>query len=137
LRAGRFFDDHDAIDAEPVIVVDDNLAAHAFGRRDVVGERLWLPAMGASPIRIVGVVGHVRHWGLASDDQSRVRDQMYYPFAQVPDVLLHFFSSIMSIAVRTNTPPLTVVDSLGRELRGVSGDQVLYEVRTLEQLVGA
>src|SRR5262249_28227872 len=45
LRAGRFFDDHDAIDAEPVIVVDDNLAAHAFGRRDVVGERLWLPAM--------------------------------------------------------------------------------------------
>src|SRR5262249_4024419 len=135
LRAGRFFDDHDAIDAEPVIVVDDNLAAHAFGRRDVVGERLWLPAMGASPIRIVGVVGHVRHWGLASDDQSRVRDQMYYPFAQVPPQLLRLFSTFMSLTARTTIPPLELVEPLRRELRGAGGDQALYQVRTMEQLV--
>jgi ABC-type antimicrobial peptide transport system permease subunit len=89
------------------------------------------------PLRIVGVVGHVRHWGLAGDDQSRVRDQMYYPFAQVPAPLLRLLSSFMSVAVRTRMPPLSVESSLHRTLRGASGDQVLYEVRTMEQLVGA
>jgi ABC-type antimicrobial peptide transport system permease subunit len=62
---------------------------------------------------------------------------MYDPFAQVPDSLLHFFSSIMSIAVRTTIPPLNVVGPLRRQLRGAAGDQALYEVRTMEQLVSA
>jgi predicted permease len=135
LHAGRFFDDHDRFGAEPVIVVDDNLALHAFGRKEVVGERLWIAAMGVKPVRIVGVVGHVRHWGLAADDQARVRDQLYYPFAQVPAPLLRVFSTFMSIAVRTTVPPLEVVEPLRRELRGTAGDQALYQVLTMEQLV--
>ena len=137
LRQGRFFNERDRIGGEPVVVIDDNLAQHAFGTKDAVGKRIWIPAMGAGPVLVVGVVGHVRHWGLASDDQSRVRDQMYYPFAQVPAPLLHFFSSIMSIAVRTTIPPLNVVEPLRQQLRGAAGDQVLYEVRTMEQLVSA
>jgi predicted permease len=137
LRQGRFFNEHDRMGSEPVVVIDVNLAQHAFGGKDAVGKRLWIPAMDPRPVLVVGVVGHVRHWGLAGDDQSRVRDQMYYPFAQVPDSLLHFFSSIMSIAVRTTIPPLNVVEPLRRQLRGAAGDQALYEVRTMEQLVSA
>jgi predicted permease len=137
LRHGRFFNDHDRAGSGPVVVIDENLAQHAFGTKDAVGRRIWIPAMGAAPIQIVGVVGHVRHWGLAADDQSRVRDQMYYPFAQVPAPLLHFFSSVMSIAVRTSVPPLNIVEPLRRELRGAAGDQALYEPRTMEQLVSA
>jgi hypothetical protein len=56
--------------------------------------------MRAAPVEIVGMIGHVRHWGLGADDQSSVRDQMYYPFAQVPARLWHFFSSLMSITIR-------------------------------------
>jgi predicted permease len=134
LRAGRFFDEHDRLDSEPVVVIDDTLSLHAFGGGDVVDRQLWVPAMGA-PVRIVGVVGHVRHWGLAGDDRSRVRDQMYYPFAQVPPALLRTFASFMSIAVRTSIAPLDTVEPLRRDLRGASGDQALYEVRTMEQLV--
>ena len=136
LHQGRFFDDNDREGGEPVVVVDENLAQHAFGRKDVVGKRLWIQALGG-PSRIIGVVGHVRHWGLAGDDQSPVHDQMYYPFAQVPVPLLHFFSSVMSITIRTRTSPLNVVDPLQRELRGASGDQALYEIRDMEQLIGA
>ena len=135
LRKGRFFNEHDRIGHDRVVVIDDNLAQHAFGGSEPVGKRLWIPAMGTEPVQVVGVVGHVRHWGLASDDQSRVRDQIYYSFAQVPDPLLRFFSSVMSMAVRTNIPPLNVVAPLRRELRGAAGDQVLYDVHTMEQLV--
>ena len=137
LRRGRFFDDHDRADSERVLVIDDTLAQHAFGGDDAMGKRLWVPSMGPVPLRIVGVVGHVRHWGLAGDDRSRVRDQMYYPFAQVPDSLLRLFSSFMSVAVRTRVPPLNVEASLRQALRGASGDQALYQVRTMEQLVAA
>src|SRR6185436_4050235 len=75
LRRGRFFSDHDRLGGEPVVVIDDVLAQQAFGGREPVGERLWIPNMGPEPVRVVGVVGHVRHWGLASDDQAAVRAQ--------------------------------------------------------------
>jgi predicted permease len=148
LLRGRFFDDHDRQGAEPVAVIDEVLARQAFGREDAVGKQLFIPVSaspfqlsseGSDPVRVVGVVGHVRYWGLASDDGARVRAQLYYPFAQVADPLLRRWSELMSIAVRTGVSPLTVVEPLRRAVRGatggVSGDQALYEVRTLEQLV--
>ena len=134
LRQGRFFDDHDRMGQELVVVIDDVLAQHAFGGKEPVGKRLWVPEMSPDPVRVVGVVGHVRYWGLASDDQAQVRAQFYYPFAQVPDSLLRRWSELMSIAVRTSSPPLNAVEPLRRELRSATGDQALYEVRTMEQL---
>jgi len=74
-------------------------------------------------------VGHVRHWGLAQDDTSTVRAQLYYPFAQVPDFLMSRFSELMSIAVRTTNAPMPLVSSLAESLRGSHNDQVLYEIR--------
>ena len=137
LLDGRFFNEHDREGSRPVVVIDENLALHAFSRKNVVGQHIWSSAIGSAPIEIVGVVGHVRHWGLAGDDQSRMRDQLYSPFAQVPAQFLHVFSSFMSIAIRTRSSPLTIVPALQQELRGASGDQTLYQVRTMEELVGA
>jgi predicted lysophospholipase L1 biosynthesis ABC-type transport system permease subunit len=94
---------------------------------------VWLD-LGSDPARVVGVVGHVRYWGLAGDDQAKVRATLYYSFAQLPDNLVPRWSELMSIAVRTSVDPLTLVEPLRRAVRGATGDQVLYEVRTLEQL---
>jgi len=145
LRSGRFFDDHDRQGSAPVIVIDEVLAQEAFGRQDVVGKKLWIeslvggfPNAGAAPsssFEIVGVVGHVRQWGLAGDDQARVRAQFYYPFAQLPDGFTRRWSELMSIVVRTDVEPSSVESSLHRELRGSTGDQVIYEVHTMENLV--
>jgi predicted permease len=137
LLHGRFLNHNDKLDSPLVVVIDESMARHAFGDTDVVGRHLWVPAISRDPILVVGVVGHVRHWGLAADDSSKVHDQCYYPLAQVPDPLIRFFSSILSVAVRTEVPPLNVLESLRRELRGATGDQSLYGVRTMEQLVSA
>ena len=40
----------------------------------------------------------------------------------------------MSIAVRTAVAPLTLVESLRHVVRGSGNDQVIYQVRTMEQL---
>lgn len=146
LLKGRFFDDQDRIGNELVVVIDDVFAQQALGAQDPVGRRLWFPAdmspfssssQTADVVRIVGVVGHVRHWGLASDDQAQVRAQFYYPFAEVPDPLVRRWSELMSIAVRTTIPPANVLGSLRHAVRGSTGDRVLYEVRTVEELASA
>ena len=156
LRRGRFFTDEDRLGSLSVVVIDDVLAQSAFGEQDAVGKRLWIPDMPCTrvspgsnggmvensvdctePYTVVGVVGHVRHWGLASDDQAEVRAQFYYPFAQVPGPFLRRWSELSSIVVRTSVPPLSELESLRRELKGASSDQVLYEVRTMEQLASA
>lgn len=138
LRSGRFIDESDTLGNPTVVVVDENLARHAFGSTDAaVGKRLWVPGLGTDPVRVVGVIGHVRHWGLSGDDTSPVRDQMYASFAQVPDRLLPTYSSFMSLAVRTSAAPSTIVEPLQRALRGTAGDQALYEIRTMPDLVRA
>jgi predicted permease len=137
LRRGRFLNEQDRIGHQPVVVIDDNLAQHAFAGSDPVGKRLWLQGMESDPATIVGVVQHVRHWGLAGDDQSRVRDQIYCSFDQLPDRLVQVLSSVMSITVRTNIPPLNIAEPLRRELRGPGGDQTLYDVHTMDDLARA
>lgn len=139
LRQGRFFDDRDRLSTEPVVALDEVMARRAFGEQSAVGQHLWVSGLGlnSGPVLVVGVVGHVRHWGLAGDDDAAVRDQVYYPFAQVPDPLVRRWSELMSIAVRTNMDPQRLVEPLRRALRGPSGDQVLYEVHTMEELAGA
>jgi predicted permease len=134
LRQGRFLNDQDRLGNEPVIVIDDVLAHRAFGGEEAVGKRLWVQYMGPGPLKVVGVVGHVRYWGLAGDDQAQVRAQFYYPFAQVPDVNLRRWSELMSIAVRTSVAPLSVLEPMRRKVRGAANDQVLYQSRTMEQL---
>jgi predicted permease len=133
LLKGRFLDDQDREGHESVVVVDEVMAREAFGGREPIGKHLWI-GIGPDPARVVGVVAHVRYWGPAEDDHAKVRAQLYYPFAQVPDGLLRRWSELMSIAVRTSIEPLSVVEPLRREMRGASNDQVLYEIRTLEQL---
>ena len=136
LRQGRFFDEHDRMGNEPVVVIDEVMAQEAFHGQEPLGKHLWI-GLGTDPLRVVGVVGHVRYWGPAGDDQARVRAQLYYPFAQVPDELLRRWSELMSIAVRTSTEPLSVIEPLRRVVRGATGDQVLYEVQTMDHLASS
>lgn len=137
LLQGRLIDDQDLPGKPFSVVIDDVMAQQAFGGKDAVGKLLWMPDMGSEPVKVVGVVGHVRYWGLAGDDKSQVRAQLYYPFAQIPDEWVHRWSVLMSVAVRTAVPPLNMVETLRHEVRGATGDQVVYQIHTMEDLVNA
>lgn len=41
----------------------------------------------------------------------------------------------MHLVVRTTVDPLTIVESMRRQVRGATRDQALYEVRTMEQVL--
>jgi predicted permease len=133
LREGRFFTDQDRLGKQSVVVIDELMAQQAFPGQNPIGKRLWID-LGGDPVVVVGVVGYVRYWGPAGDDKAAVRAQLYYPIAQVPDKLLRRWSELMSITVRTSVEPLSILEPLRRAVRGPGRDQVLYEVRTMEQL---
>jgi predicted permease len=133
LRTGRFFTDQDRMGAQNVAVIDEVMARQTFPNQDPIGKQLWI-GLGTDPLTIVGVVSHIRQWGLASDDSNKVRAQLYYPFAQIPDNLMHRWSELMSVGVRTTVDPLTLLEPLRAAVRGAGNDQVLYEFNTLEQL---
>ena len=143
LLKGRFINDHDRQGTQLVMVIDDVMAKLAFGSEDPIGKRVWIPdtdtpfssgTHNPDTVQVVGVVGHVRQWGPASDDEAKVRAQIYYPFAQVADPYMRRWSELMSIAVRTSGAPLNIIEPLKKEISGASHDQVLNEVRTMEQL---
>ena len=133
LRRGRFFTEQDRSGNEPVIVIDEILAQRAFHGREAVGNRLWLQFLGAA--RVVGVVGHVRHRGLDADDEAKIREQIYLPFAQLPEEFLRLTATAMHLVVRTTIDPLRTVESIQRQVRGTSRHQALYEVSTMEEVL--
>jgi predicted permease len=133
LRRGRFLAEQDQLGREGVVVIDEAMAQQAFPGEDPIGKHLWI-GPGSDPVRVVGVVDHVLQSGPAGDVQAKVRAQLYYPFAQVPDNYLPRWSQLMSIAVRTHGDPRALLESMRLSVRGAGDDQVLYQVRTLEEL---
>jgi len=102
LRAGRTFADADRADTLRVIVINDTMARRFWPGRNPLGRRL---TMGRNDrwITVVGVVGDVRHRGLAEP----ARAEMYRPHTQFrygdttgPAV------STMTFVVRTVADPL-------------------------------
>ena len=132
LRKGRIFNELDRVGSEPVVVIDEAMAQRAFAGRDPIGERLTLNFLGA--VRVVGVARHVLHSGLGADESDNGRDQVYVPFAQLPDAFLRLTATAMHVEVRTQISPLSVVAALRRQVRGATRDQALYDVRTMEQI---
>lgn len=73
LLRGRVFTQTDDLTAPPVVVVDEDLANSIFPGEDPIGKRLDF-GTGPNP-QIIGVVGHVRQWGLDTDPKGAVHYQ--------------------------------------------------------------
>ncbi len=133
LRRGRFFTDRDNLSSPAAVVVDDVLAARLFPDQDPVGRQLSLMMLG--PVQIIGVVGHVKQWGLDADDTNKIRDQIYFSLAQIPDKFMSEVMTGLTLAVRTGPEPLGSMPAVRAQVAGPTEDQPVYQVRTMEQIV--
>ncbi|MGA3075331.1 MAG: ABC transporter permease [Bryobacteraceae bacterium] len=133
VRRGRFFTDRDNMASPPVVAIDEVLAKHVFPGQDPIGQQISLMAMGA--VRIVGVVGHVKQWGLDSDDTNKIRDQIYFPVWQVPDKFMFQGVAGLTLMLRTRPEPMSMVSAVRAQVAGPTQDQPIYAVRTMEQTI--
>ena len=134
LRNGRFLETHDDEQAPLVVVVDDVFAREYFGTEHVLGKRIYLMDH-TEPAEIVGVVGHVKHWGLGSDDTQQLRAQLYRPFMQLPEDSIQLAAAGTSVVVRSSGEVPSLFDSLRLSLRGLNKEIVIYSAQTMNDAI--
>jgi len=134
LLRGRFFDARDDERSPPVVVVDEAFARQFFGDRDPLHRRINLNG-GASRAEIVGVVGHVKQWGLDQDGQDRLRAEVYLPFMQMPDAAMVLTPSNSTVLVRSAPGAPAFSAAVRRALREISADLEVSGVQTMDQVV--
>jgi predicted permease len=136
LLRGRFFTEDDTTKSPCVAAIDDVLASTYFKGQDPLGHTItfgWTPPWG--PCRIVGVVSHVRHWGLGNEN-SQTQAQAYYPLYQIPDDWVTGSQGFPNtrILVRTPLPVSAVMPAIKNVLYGIGKDQPIYDVETMQEI---
>ncbi len=131
LLRGRFFTRADTTESEKVVVIDSVLARKYFAGQDPVGQTITVAHWGAA--RVIGVVGHVRHWGL-DDPGTYNPSQIYISFYQLSDQWVPTFARSLSIAVRTPLDAATVMPAIKNVVYGTGKDQPVYDVQTMERI---
>ena len=132
LLEGRFFASADQVNSDKVVVIDRVLAHKFFPGQNPVGRTLTVGHWGAA--RIVGVVGHVRHWGL--DDPGAYNPyQIYIPVYQLPDSMVTDFFHNLNVIVQSKLPVSDLMPAIEGVVDSRSPDQPVYGVKTIDEVV--
>jgi predicted permease len=134
LVRGRFFTDADNEHAPHVAVIDEVFARKFFGSADPLGRHITFQ-QGENRAEIVGIVAHVKQWGLDSDEAQELRTQVYMPFMQLLDGAMKLAVTGTTIMVRSDGPRPALFESLRRASKEMSAEQVIYSPETMEQIV--
>ncbi|MFY9804521.1 MAG: ABC transporter permease [Candidatus Acidiferrales bacterium] len=135
LHRGRFFTSADNEHSPAVVVIDESFAREYFPNEDPIGKRIHVGIMDTAP-EIVGVVGHVKHWGLDVDGDAKhpIIAQAYIPFMQIPD---KFWSGPpqTEVVLRTQGSPAAMVPAVREAIEKLNGENVIFETKSLEKIV--
>src|ERR1700722_11185582 len=134
LLPGRFFTAQDNEHAPLVVVVDEVFARKYFPGQDPVGKRINLDRFNR-PAEIVGMVGHVKQWGLDTDDQQSLRSGLYIPCMQMPDDFVAMSPTSSAVVVRSEGNSARLLDSIRHMNAQMSNQQVIFGAQTMESLI--
>ncbi len=136
LRSGRFFTAQDDENAPKVVVVDEVLVQKYFGNENPIGKRLFLEIGQAEfPAEIIGVAGHVKQWGLDTDDTESLRSQLYFPFMQLPDAVMALSPMGMGAVVRSKGAQPGLFNAIRHSVQQVNSEQVVASVQTMDEII--
>jgi len=112
------------------VLVSRTLASRYWGVADAVEKTLMVQDGGAvRGVRIVGVVGDIKHYGL----DAEVTPDIYVPIPQVPDVTVQWLTNNMYWGVRTSGAPAALREPFMRALRAVDRDVPASAIKTMDE----
>jgi predicted permease len=135
LLRGRFLAPGDDEHSPLVVVVDDVFARKFFPGQDAIGKRIHLVNHGDKVAEIVGIVGHVKQWGLDADDTQSLRAQYYLSCMQMPDDFLAGSRSGTGMLLRYTGSLGATLDSLRQVNKQMSTEQVIFGEQSMESVV--
>ena len=126
LLAGRWIDNGDLSNTQPVVVIDQRLAHRYWPNQNPIGQHLRFDD--STPwSTVVGVVGTVRSDSLEEDTSDGMR---YYPYSQFPN-------SVASFVMRTQGEPYRLTNVLKRAIAAADPTQTAFDISTLDSRVNA
>jgi len=134
VERGRTFTEQDSEHGPAVALIDDSFARKYFPNQDPIGKHLNLGLFDTQP-EIVGVVGHVEHWGLGSRQNQNLQAQLYLPVWQVPDRFWPLLANGSGYVVRTAANSGDIAGAIRQGAEKVVSSAVLYDVRPMGEIV--
>jgi predicted permease len=134
LLRGRFPSPQDGPTSPCAATIDEDFVARAFPGQEALGQHINLEMLNMK-CEVVGVVRHVKHWGLDADATAKVRSQLYIAFRQFPDAVMDLASTGSQYVIRTSGDPYAVVPALRRAVAEVSGNMVMYGEESMQDVI--
>jgi predicted permease len=134
VERGRAFTEQDDEHAPMVVLIDAAFARAYFPNEDPIGKRINLGLLDIQA-EIVGVVGHVEHWGLGSKGNENIQAQIYLAVWQIPDRFWPLLANGGEYVARTSGTPLGVVNAIRGAAERVDSSAVLYAIRPMQDVV--
>jgi putative ABC transport system permease protein len=121
LLKGRFFTDHDDARAPKVVLIDELTARSFWAGESPLGKHL---IVDNTSLEIVGVVGQVKHTGLAVGPETSI----YVPYLQGPIPSMIF-------VVRTASDQQATVAAIRSAVQSLDKDQPVFKIKSMEQII--
>jgi predicted permease len=137
LRAGRQLTPSEVAHAAPVVLINETAAKLWAAGTNPVGRRLRLdlldrpgggaltPPNATSTVTVVGIIADTRNDGL----RNPTLPAAYLPYTVIAP-------TGRTLAIRTRTPPLSLLNAVRERIRTIDKDQPLNRPVTLEDVVG-
>jgi putative ABC transport system permease protein len=134
LRQGRYFNSADAEDAPRVAIVNETFVKREFPDKNPLGERIFLlgdvnasvrDLSGSEVLEIVGVVADTKEYRLYVEAPAII----YAPLRQSPQ-------GAMALVIKGAGDPTLLLPEIRQRLLKLDPDQPIYNVKTLEQIIG-
>jgi putative ABC transport system permease protein len=128
LLKGRAITEQDTSDSFKVALINKTMADQLWPNQDPLGRHISFPSDQKNPKpwrTVVGVVHDVTQTGL----DKKASMQIYVPHSQFPQ-------SVSTIVVKTDMEPTAMTTAIRREILALDKDQAVFNVTTLEQLMG-
>lgn len=140
LLRGRFVTDADNEHSARVVVIDESFAERYFAGQDPIGQHLHLTqdsSGGPRTDEIVGIVGHVKQFGLEPDKSNNVEVQYYEPFHQTPDAIMRRVGEGLPVFVRVadGVDPESLFPSIRRALTQTDSQMVVDNLQPMQRVV--
>jgi predicted permease len=134
LERGRFVTAQDNENAAVAIDIDDVFARTWFPGENPIGKQVHLEQFNVQA-EIVGVVGHVKQWGLGTDQKSAIESQFFYPFMQLPEKLMPMVAGAVAVVLRTAGDPAAIMGPVRRAVRQIDSREAIYGVQTMDEVL--
>jgi predicted permease len=134
LLRGRFLTVEDNENAPHVMVIDEAFARRFYPNQDPIGKRINFSLI-IGHAEIVGVVGHIKHWGLGDTAHKNLQAEFYSPLNQLPDNIMPLVAGGILMVVRTSGPPAALTGALSAASAEYDANGAVYDFRTMDRIV--